>query len=135
MKLKLMTAEKTLFEGEVASVSGRAPKGDFEILEGHGAWVSPLDIDVLTVGLGDGESNIFAVHGGLVEVGPESVLVLADTAEAAGDVDSDRARRALDRAKERLAPARSGDEEFDSARALYAIARAKARLEVSGGQA
>lgn len=131
MKFKLMTPERTLFEGEVGSVSGRAPDGDFEIREGHARWVSPLVIDVLTVKLGEGESRTFAVHGGLTEVGPESVLVLADLAEAAGDIDAGRAERALERAKENLAGAGARDADVDAERARRAMDRAAARLEAS----
>ncbi|MHC4506862.1 MAG: ATP synthase F1 subunit epsilon [Planctomycetota bacterium] len=129
MRFKLMTPELTLFEGEVESVSGRAPDGDFEIREGHAPWVSPLVIDVLTIGLGEGKSRTFAVHGGLAEVGPESVLVLADLAEAAGDIDSGRAERALDRAKGHLAGTGARDADIDAERARRAMDRAAARLE------
>ena len=127
-----MTPERTLFRGEVTSVSGRAPKGDFEILDGHACWVSPLDIDVLTVRSPEGEPGFFAVHGGLIEAGPESVLVLADLAEPAVEVDTDRAGRALERAKEHLAQARSKD--VDAERARRAMDRAEARLEASAGR-
>jgi F-type H+-transporting ATPase subunit epsilon len=142
-----MTPERTLFEGEVESVSGRAPHGDFQIREGHAHWVSPLVIDVLTVelaegqapsegqpaakGVGEGESRTFAVHGGLAEVGPESVLVLADLAEAADDIDAGRAERALARAKENLAGAGARHAVVDAERARRAMDRAAARLEAS----
>ncbi len=142
-----MTPERTLFEGEVGSVSGRAPDGDFEIREGHAPWVSPLVIDVITIelaegqapsegrpapkGVGEGKSKTFAVHGGLTEVGPESVLVLADLAEAAGDIDPGRAERALERAKEHLAGSGARDADIDAERARRAMDRAAARLEAS----
>ncbi len=153
MRLKLITPERTLFEGEVASVAGCAPEGDFEILENHGAWVSPLGICAFTARMSElresgpdvparmselresgpdvparaGEEElVFAVHGGLIEVQGDSVLVLGDIAEAAEEIDRARAESALRRAKAEVAVAAPGDEDYELAR--RAMARAEARL-------
>ncbi len=145
MKLRLMTPEGTLFEGEATSVRGRSPGGEFEVLPGHGAWVSPAAPCCLTVGVAaEGGTNpaaassaepgelLFAVHGGLVEVGPDSVLVLADAAEGARDIDEARAGRARERAEERLrlrkATEYGSGQHVDVDRAHSALARASARL-------
>ncbi|MHC4248038.1 MAG: F0F1 ATP synthase subunit epsilon [Planctomycetota bacterium] len=151
MKLRLITPERTLFEGDVESVEGRAPGGDFEILEGHGAWLSPLAICTLTARVsggpdsaaslsaaaqagdvgsatGGGVRKVFAVHGGLIEVLADSILVLGDIAEAAEDIDRARAERALSLAKEKIAVGvKEGGEAYELAR--RAMARAEARLE------
>ena len=158
MKFKLMTPERTLFEGEAVSVSGRAPGGDFQILEGHGTWVSSLGMSALHVALGEGDGHegqvpsrngtirskepdlrangsyrsgkAFAVHGGVIEVTPESVLVLANLAEAADEIDGDRAEGARERAAERIMEHRAS-EGVDVARARRALSRADARLRAS----
>jgi F-type H+-transporting ATPase subunit epsilon len=143
VKLRLITPERTLFEGDVESVEGRAPGGDFEVLEGHGAWLSPLAICTLTARVsggpdssasdvgaapGEGGRKVFAVHGGLIEVLDDSILVLGDIAEAAEDIDRARAERALSRAKEKIAVGvKEGGEAYELAR--RAMARAEARLE------
>ena len=129
MKLKLITPERTLFSGEVESVEGCAPGGDFEILEGHGAWLSPLAICTLTARASEEDRKVFAVHGGFIEVQGDSVLVLGDIAEAAEEIDRVRAERALSRAKEKVAGAAAGDEDYEFAR--REMARAEARLEAS----
>lgn len=140
MKLRLMTPEGTLFQGGVTSVHGRAPGGEFEILPGHGAWVSSINPCCLTVAVSDDRAAkplSFAVHGGLIEVLPrphgDSVLILADTAEAAGEISNERAARARARAegylKKRAPQAPEGAQGVDIERARRALARALARLE------
>ncbi len=140
MKLKLMTAERTLFLGEVTSVAGKAPRGEFELLENHAAWVSPVSPCCLKVtrpegrlgeSAGGGEAVAsFAVHGGIIEVKDDSVLVLADAAEPGDDIDYERAERALDLASKRIASGRTVDNQpVDIHRARSAMARAEARLE------
>ena len=132
MKLRLMTPERTLFEGEVASVAGRTPGGDFEVLPGHGHWVSSVDpcsLRLRQAGDAAGEVEAFAVHGGLIEVHPDSVLVLADTAEVGGEVDEERARQARARAEDRLKRRTGEGREVDVDRARRSLARALARIE------
>jgi F-type H+-transporting ATPase subunit epsilon len=136
MKLRLMTPERTLFDGEAASVSGRSPLGEFEILPSHAAWVSPTEPCLLKVHVGAGEAGKvlpFAVHGGLIEVHPDSVLILADAAEAGDSIDETRATQARARAEERLrlwrGGGRDGAREVDVERARRALARALARVD------
>jgi F-type H+-transporting ATPase subunit epsilon len=69
-----------------------------------------------------------AVAWGFAEVLPDRVTVLAETAERAEDIDIDRARKAKERAEERL---RSASGEVDYQRALIALDRANARLDVA----
>jgi len=130
VKLKLITPDREFFAGDIESVTSTAPSGDFEILEGHGAWVSPLQICTLAARVDADTQKVFAVHGGLIEVQGDSILVLGDIAEAAEEIDRARAERALGRAKEKVAAvAEKGGEEH--ARARDAMARAEARLEAS----
>ncbi len=136
MKLRLMTPERTLFDGEAASVSGRSPGGAFEILPNHATWVSPADPCCLKVRVGADEAEKvlpFAVHGGLIEVRPDSVLILADAAEAGESVDGPRATQARARAEERLRQPKGGGRgearAIDVERARRALARALARID------
>jgi F-type H+-transporting ATPase subunit epsilon len=66
------------------------------------------------------------VHGGFVEVANDRVIVLSDVAELAEQIDVERARRALQRAEERLS------ENPDDEEAQAALLRARTRLEVAG---
>jgi len=144
MKLRLMTPDGALFEGDVLSVRGRAPGGEFEILPGHAPWVSPLEICLLALGRLSADAQAgarcelgmsFAVHGGLIEVGADAVLVLADLAEAPGDIDLERAERAARRARERLSSGLTEDGgRIDADRARRALARALVRIDSAGGR-
>jgi F-type H+-transporting ATPase subunit epsilon len=136
MKLRLMTPEATLFDGEVVSVQGRSPLGEFEILPSHATWVSPTEPCRLKVQVRADEAAegpTFAVHGGLIEVHPDSVLILADAAEAGESIDEARATRARARAEERLRLWKGGGRgearEIDVERARRALARALARVD------
>jgi F-type H+-transporting ATPase subunit epsilon len=142
MKLRLMTPEATLFDGEAASVRGRSPLGEFEILPSHATWVSPTEPCCVKVNVGAdgaGEELTFAVHGGLIEVHPDSVLILADAAEAGESIDEARATGARARAEERLrlwklarrggSGGRGEGREVDVERARRALARALARVD------
>ncbi len=137
MKLRLMTPEGTLFEGEAVSVRGRSPLGEFEILPSHGTWVSsigPCRVTVHVAAAAYRDEAVakplpFAVHGGLIEVHPDSMLILADTAEAGTGIDEGRAEQARVRAEERLKKTDADALEVDSDRARNALARALARLE------
>jgi F-type H+-transporting ATPase subunit epsilon len=72
------------------------------ILPGHAALLSLLDEGEIVLHK-QGDNDYFAVHGGVVEVRPDKVTILADVAEAGSDIDEDRARVALERAERILA--------------------------------
>jgi F-type H+-transporting ATPase subunit epsilon len=72
------------------------------------------------------ELKIFFVNWGYAEVGPEKVLVLADSAERSDEIDVERAKAAMKRAEERLKKA----EDVDFARAESAVERAVTRIQI-----
>jgi F-type H+-transporting ATPase subunit epsilon len=71
-----------------------------------------------------------AVSGGLLEAGPDKVIILADTAELSWEIDVERARRAKERAEKRLRERYAG---LDVARAEFALQRSLARLKAAEG--
>ncbi len=75
-----------------------------------------------------GHTHFFAINWGYAEVDPRHVIVLAEGAERAEEIDVERARAALERARERLT---RGGPDLDVARAEAAAARATTRLEVA----
>ncbi len=95
------------------------------MLARHAPLVAQLGSGVLSVTGEGGEADYFAVHSGFLEVEREGVTILADTAEAAAEIDVERARAAERRARERI---RSHRPEVDVARAEAALRRALARL-------
>ena len=126
MKLDIVTAERVVFSEDVDAVIAPGMEGELGILPHHAPLMTMLQPGELRVKKG-GEESILAVSGGFLEVRPDRVIVLADTAERAEEIDVSRAEEAKRRAEERLhlhAP------EVDLARAEVALRRSIARLKV-----
>ncbi len=103
------------------------------MLPGHAAFLTTLTAGQLTYRQGREEQHL-AVIGGFAEVNADRVIILAEAAERPEEIDRERAERARQRAEQRLAGKGVGDasEEIDYARAVAALARALARLQVAG---
>jgi F-type H+-transporting ATPase subunit epsilon len=102
-------------------------EGQFGILPGHTHFLSGIVPGELRYTSGS-ESECLAVTTGFAEVSDDKVSIVVDAAETAGDIDPERARSAVERARERLA--RAQDEDVDFLRAEAALKRAIARLKV-----
>ena len=127
LELEVATPERELVREKVSEVELRAQNGYMGILPGHAPLLAELGIGHLTYTMGRGRRTL-AVHGGFLEVVDDHVRVLADAAERAEDVDLERARAALRRAREQvLNPSAGGDNH----EALAALERAQARIEVA----
>lgn len=101
-------------------------EGYMGILPGHAPLLSELGMGTLFYRKG-GQSEYFAVLGGFVEVLPGRVIVLADACERAGEINVERAREALERAKSELNKGGAADK--NTAEITLALERAQARLE------
>jgi len=77
MNLEILTPDKKVFEGEVTSVTVPGTMGSFEILNHHAPIISTLEDGKLTV-RGSGKEDVFLIHGGVVEVSNNKVIVLAE---------------------------------------------------------
>jgi F-type H+-transporting ATPase subunit epsilon len=127
-KVNIVTPEKVAWEAEAVSVILPGSLGYLGIWADHAPLVTGLEPGVVTIRLDEsGTTRYMACSGGFVEVSRNTVNVMTDTCEEAGQIDGDRARAALARAKERLL---SRDPEIDKERALLARQRAEARLKV-----
>jgi F-type H+-transporting ATPase subunit epsilon len=104
-------------------------EGQFGILHGHIPFLSALDIGEMYYRDG-AKTEYLSVSGGFAEVTGEKVTIVAESAEAGREIDIERARRAMERAQQRLAAARS--EEIDYTRAEAALRRAIMRMKVAG---
>lgn len=128
MHVNIVTPEKVAWEAEAVSVTLPGSEGYLGVWADHAPLVTGLSPGVITIRLGDtGPTKLMACGGGFVEISLNTVNVMSDTCEEAGEIDGERAKAALGRAKERLA---SGDDEEDRERALLAKERAEARLKV-----
>lgn len=124
-QLEVATPNQLLVREQVSEAQIPAANGYVGILPGHSPLLSALGTGEFTFKV-DGRVHTLAVGGGFLEVLPDHVRVLADRAEKADEIDAERARRALQRAEERLKNPREGHVDF--ARALNAMKRAQARL-------
>lgn len=81
MKVKLITPDKNIFEGEAISVKLPGAKGSFEVLENHAAIISILDTGELRIRTNEQQDLLYQVDSGLVEVAHNQVMVLVETVE------------------------------------------------------
>ena len=125
MKLKIITQERVVFDGDVDAVYAKGIDGEFGILTGHIPIMSALDIGVTRAVIGK-ETKMFTTMGGILQFKSDECLILTTLAECGDEIDETRAKEALDRAKSRL---RNAKARMDAKRAEAAIARAEARLK------
>lgn len=125
--VELVTPERNLFSGAAEMVTCRTAGGDIAFLADHMPYLAALEPGVVRILQEGGTEVRLAVHGGFVEVHDNRVIMLADVAEAAGDIDLARAQRARDEAERRVGAG------GDSVEAEAALRRAQARVEAAGG--
>src|SRR3954462_10036559 len=125
--LTIVTPERSVVREQVDELQIPGAEGYLGILPGHAPLFSELKVG--EVGYRKGETWFFlSVAWGFVEVQPNQVRILAETAERAHEIDLDRATRAKQRAEERIA---KGGDDIDYKRALIALDRALIRIQVS----
>jgi F-type H+-transporting ATPase subunit epsilon len=127
LHVEVVTAERELYSGEATLVSAPGSEGRLGILPRHAAMLALLKEGELRIELNDAEEPIF-VSGGFLEVSDNRVIVLADTAEHAEEIDEASAQEARRRAEESLANAESNE---DRAALQGALSRAITRLHVA----
>jgi F-type H+-transporting ATPase subunit epsilon len=125
---EIVTQERLLYSDAVDMVIAPGSDGELGILPHHSPLLTSLSFGELRLKKGNGEES-FAIGGGILEVTPEKVTVLADSAERAADIDLARAEEARQRAEAMLAQGPPDDEE--SLAALdAALRRSHIRLKV-----
>ena len=128
VRLDIVTAERMVYSEDVDAVIAPGVEGQLGILPHHAPLMTTLQAGELLVRKG-GEEISLAISGGFLEVRPDRVVVLADAAERADEIDISRAEEARRRAEQRLAE--KGASGLDESRADIALRRAIARLAVA----
>jgi F-type H+-transporting ATPase subunit epsilon len=123
----IVSAEGEIFAGEATMVFAPGSMGELGIMPRHAALLTLLKAGEVRVQTPDGAEQIFYVGGGALEVQPNVVTVLADTAMRAKDIDEAAALAAKQRAEEALRD-RAGA--IDQAEALAELARVAAQLKI-----
>jgi len=124
--LEIITAEQTIFSGQVSSLTAPATDGEIGVLPRHASILTLLKPGELKYSTTEIQQHL-AVSGGFLEVNADKVVILVDSAERLEDIDEDRAQLAIQRAKDRLLE-KSTD--LDLERALGSLRRASARLDL-----
>ncbi|MDQ0214130.1 F-type H+-transporting ATPase subunit epsilon [Oikeobacillus pervagus] len=126
LKVSIVTPDGPVHESDVDMVSAKAQSGELGILPGHIPMVAPLNIGAIRLKSGN-DTKLVAVSGGFLEVRPEQVTILAQSAENAEDIDIQRAKAAKERAERRL---QEQKDNIDFTRAELALKRAINRINV-----
>ena len=127
LHLEIVTQEKRLYSGDVDMIVAPGSEGELGILPHHAPLLTTLKEGALRVKRGGGE-EYFSIGGGFMEVQPDHVIVLADVAEKAEDIDVARADEARRRAEQLLKDRPAG---VDLEAALASLRRAQIRLTVA----
>src|SRR3954463_4217568 len=128
-QLEIVTPEKAVVREAATEAQIPGKKGYLGILPGHAPLITELAVGEITYKKPGGGEEHLAVAWGFAEVLPDKVVILAETAEKAEDIDLPRAQEQKKRAEERL---HSQDPDTDFERARVALERAIVRIEVAG---
>ena len=127
--LEVVTLKRVIFSGMVEGLTAPGTVGYFGVLRGHTPFVSSLQPGVFTHILPRGQKKTVAISGGFLLTDGEKAIVLADSAEAAEEIEVERAMASRDRAQRRLS---EGSPDLDILRVKVSLARAMSRLKVAG---
>jgi F-type H+-transporting ATPase subunit epsilon len=126
-QLDIVSAERHVSSDRVEILVAPGIDGEMAILPSHAPLLTVLKTGEIRI-VKDGEDSFIAVSGGFMEVMPEKVTILADTAERVEEIDIERAEAALKAAQERIEAAPA---DMDLERALASMQRSRARIKVA----
>ena len=126
LAVEIVTAERSVLQETADMVVAPGAEGVLGILPRHAPMIALLKPGELRLKRG-AEEHAIAISGGVMQVEPARVIVLADAAERAEEIDEARAREAIERARQRMADLR---DKGDQLQLQAAIERANVRLRV-----
>ena len=129
MKLEIVTPYSKVLDMEVDEVTATGKLGEFGVLPGHAPFLTSLKIGELAY-KNNGITEHMALNWGYFEIQDDKIIVLVETAEAAEEIDLERARAALGRAEEALKKLTAEDKQHKIYEA--ALERAIIRMQVAG---
>ena len=127
MHLDIVSAEEEIFSGNVKNIIAAAMMGEVGIFPKHTPMITPLKSGEVKIITDQDEEKLFFISGGVLEVQPDIVTVLADTAIRGEDLDEAKAAESKKRAEEALA---DKSDNIDAAKALAELAQAAAQLKM-----
>jgi F-type H+-transporting ATPase subunit epsilon len=123
--LDIVSAEEEIFSGTVEMIVATGEVGELGIVPGHAPLLTVLKPGEVRLTLPGGDEQVYYVSGGMLEVQPQSVTVLADTVKRAENLDEAAALEAKARAEQAIS---SKDSEIDYSVAAAELARAVAQI-------
>lgn len=125
--LDIVSAEKQIFSGIVEQIVATGSLGEIGIVPGHAPLLTTLKPGEIRITLPEGKEEYYYVSGGMLEVQPYSVTVLADTVERADSLDEANAIAAKERAEAMIAN-KNSEVDYSLAASELAMAMAQIRL-------
>ncbi|GIU35130.1 F0F1 ATP synthase subunit epsilon [Shewanella schlegeliana] len=127
VQLDMVSAESHIFSGRVAQLQVSGTEGELGIMPGHAALLTSIKPGMARIVKQDGSEEVFYLSGGILEVQPSSISVLADVVLRADEIDEQAAVEAKQRAEAHMAEAGA---DFNYAAAAVELAQAMAQLRV-----
>lgn len=127
--VKIITTEKTVFQGKATGVYARGINGEFGILKDHAPFVSALNTGILKV-VNDDIEEFFAVIGGILKFENNTAIILSEEAESGKNIDETEARLEKEKYEARKNAANSIEEAKNADKAL-AVALAKLQAAIA----
>ncbi len=127
VNLNVVSAEESLFSGAIESLQITGSEGELGIMPGHAPLLTSLKPGMARIVKKGGAEEVIYISGGMLEVQPNQVTVLADVATRGADLDEQAAQEAKQRAEEHL---NAHGDDVNYAEAAAELARAVAKLRV-----
>lgn len=127
--LEICTPSKSFYSGMIKDIIVPGSVGNFQVLYNHAPIISSLEVGQVKVKEQDGTELKFSTSGGTIEVSENRILILAETFESPENIDTERAKRSMQRAKDRLAS--KNNPEIDRVRAEASLKRAINRIKIA----
>jgi F-type H+-transporting ATPase subunit epsilon len=125
--LDVVTPERSILSRKVEEVIAPGSQGEFGVLKGHAAFLTTLKHGMITVY--DEEGKIYmAISGGFSEVAPDRVIILAEQAELAKEIDLEQTRKDLEVAEEKLRGLTKDDPELSKWESRRNMAEVKIKV-------
>ncbi|MCL1068011.1 F0F1 ATP synthase subunit epsilon [Shewanella olleyana] len=127
VKLDIVSAENSMYSGDVSFLEVSGTEGELGIMPNHAPLLTKIKPGMARMIKQDGSEDVMYLSGGILEVQPDSISVLADVALRANDIDEQAAIEAKERAEANIANAGA---DFDYEAATIELAKSLAQLRV-----
>lgn len=126
LQCNVVSAKETIYSGEISMLIATGVEGEVGILPGHIPFITLLKPGTMQIKTSNGNDEMVYVSGGVLEVQPHLVTVLADTAVRANDLDEAKILEARRHAEQTL---QNQKDDIDTSAALAALAESLAQLQ------